>query len=477
MLAAYCVFGFHPMSGQEWRNLETSQIVENAQVMNLVVVDEKLLINIASTQFEDFEDDYLLYWDSVQFELGPIGFGQLDEDLTINCKQFIRSGDSLFIAGHMSNLIFEDERLIVGYDLINEVPFNMHAGNSNNLDDAVLYHDTLFAMGSFWGTPSGIQGEYELPQLAAWTDNEWHFVGGVLAGGGYIQGTVYDDKLVISGYINAIVQTDWSAQASPNVVYYQNGLWSAFPGNVLGDLIYVDVHPLTGDLYIAGGYISIDGELTSGMVYYDGDNWNKLFDTDPLVLGVAVHIFHFYRGQIYAFGSYSNGTEGVEDFRMMRYDGYNWHDGENFGESWSAIRDMHVYKDELYVCGLNMDTLNGEPLYPENIARFYIAPEDVQWGIPEDTPEIENPVSVLELFEYEMKLFPNPAETEVHLQLQVPFTGAIVVTDARGYQVSYEEVTSCESYTISRGGLSAGLYYLNLVKSGQIVSSERVVFE
>ncbi len=462
---------------QEWRDLNSNQILENYQIWQMCAIGDSLLVNVATSQFEVIDDDRMFWWDSTAFSLGPIGFGGEDSDASVTSRAIVQWGDSVFFAGIHSNLLFEDERLIVGYDLINEVPFNMHAGNSNNLDDAVLYHDTLFAMGSFWSTPSGIQGEYELPQLAAWTDNEWHFVGGVLAFGGPLHGVVYQDKLVIAGYAEAVVQTDWSAQASSNVVFYQNGVWDSFPGNITGIFNDLAVHPLTGDLYLCGGYMSIDGELTSGMIYYDGDYWHKLFNTDPLELGMVVRQFEFYRGQLYAYGTFGNGSQGNIDFRVMRYDGYAWHDGENFGDSPSYVNDMHVYKDELYVCGLNMDTLNGEPLYPENIARFYIAPEDVQWGIPEDTPEIENPVSVFELFEYEMKLFPNPAETEVHLKLKDPFTGAIVVTNSRGYQVSYEEVSSCRRHTISRGDLSAGMYYVNLVKSGQIVGFKRVVFE
>ncbi|MCB0759891.1 MAG: T9SS type A sorting domain-containing protein [Flavobacteriales bacterium] len=476
-----------PLSLQgQWTNVDSGQQLDIRQIPNMSVVDNKLLINAVLWDDEDnffsYELDggpceWFLYWDSVAFSnafTGLIGNGLYNPV----CREILHWNNSIFIAGDLGEMIFDNEEIIIGIDLETNEPFNLYAGNSNQGTDAVVYHDTLFVFGQLWHIPGlEIEGN-ELPQTAAWTpDGEWHFVGGVWVG--IPKAEVYDDKIVVVGFIEQVVQTDWTFSSGTSVVYYEDGVWSAFPGNIQGDVGNVFVDQEHNRLYCTGGYMWIDGELTSGMIMYDGNQWHKMFQDDPLTYGHIVTSVAFYRGQVYAFEYVGNGTAADGYRHIIRYDGYEWHHEARFGATSSnmisAVQDMVIYKDELYVAGSSMDSLNGEPLYPKNIAKLYVHPDSVQWGTPESIPDSGTGIGVLQQVNFDLKVFPNPNDAHFHLGVQHPFSGAVLVTDLNGIQLYYENVVGMRRHTIDLGDIAGGTYLVSLVDGGKILATEKVV--
>ena len=107
-------------------------------------------------------------------------------------------------------------------------------------------------------------------------------------------------------------------------------------------------------LYVAGFYKLIVGnESTYGIAKWNGNNWESLAfpvypDDFPLIQDVV-----WYKGKLYIGGGFQFAVGDGFILDIVDYDGQTWSAvGEGIkGFGWHGIKDMIVYKDELYVCG------------------------------------------------------------------------------------------------------------------------------
>ncbi|HLP95024.1 MAG TPA: T9SS type A sorting domain-containing protein [Saprospiraceae bacterium] len=109
-----------------------------------------------------------------------------------------------------------------------------------------------------------------------------------------------------------------------------------------------------GSLYVAGAFeLAIGTDTTYGIAKWDGTNWESLdfpvyLEDFPLAQDAV-----WFKEKLYLGGGFFFGVEGGFILDIASYDGQTWSAvGEGIkGFAWHGIKDMIVYKDELYVCG------------------------------------------------------------------------------------------------------------------------------
>ena len=101
-----------------------------------------------------------------------------------------------------------------------------------------------------------------------------------------------------------------------------NGQWTSIGVVGFGAIFNLDMS-LSGDLYVAGAFLSIDSVAnTEKIAYYDGVNWNSISNPAPnnSVMRVAVAL----NGDVYAVGLFTE-IGGVAALGVSRWDGATWH--------------------------------------------------------------------------------------------------------------------------------------------------------
>ncbi len=92
-----------------------------------------------------------------------------------------------------------------------------------------------------------------------------------------------------------------------------------------------------GKLYIGGEFNKVNGQVTGGLISYDGTNWDSL-PGNPL--GYPIHDITKFQGKIYA-----GGTNG-----LASWDGMKW-ECIDCGIGAKGVWALHVYQNQLLVGG------------------------------------------------------------------------------------------------------------------------------
>lgn len=130
------------------------------------------------------------------------------------------------------------------------------------------------------------------------------------------------------------------------------GLGLRSPGNdvgwALGSCIKDD------KLYLAGQFTTAGSDTCNSIGVWDGETWQSLgFPPDTLnSYPPALTSCIFYKNELYAAGNCYNNIGGYINRGIARFDGQKWKRvGEGLKGGYTDIRDMEVYKGDLYVCG------------------------------------------------------------------------------------------------------------------------------
>lgn len=201
----------------------------------------------------------------------------------------------------------------VGWDCANFNPFML----IEPTNEIIRYHDTVYVIGAFW----------------------------------YVNGTV----------MNGIAKWD-----GINWIKIGNGLLQQSGNNGIG----LGASIINDSLYVYGVFDSIAGVEAHGLAKYNGSHWSNVHDLPQFESYNAPNFIYgisFYDGELYVAGNiYSPTDSTIND--LIKWNGSQWVGVGHIQET-SAIYNMLVYKNELYISG-DFNLVGDPPKATHNVARF-----------------------------------------------------------------------------------------------------------
>lgn len=262
----------------------------------------------------------------------------------------------------MKKIIQPFEKLLIL--LIIACPINIHAQNNwsalgSGLDGTArcIFEDTLDHKLYIGGSFKTANGD-TVSGIAHWNGQEFNALGNGMRFSleGFSQQA--PPTTAIIRYDNKIFATGFFPIADFNIV---NGIavwdgvnWQPIGSGLssyLGSMgVGYGFHINNNELYLCGGFDSINGIEAHGLAKFDGLNWSAVHDF-PLVDNESnmVDAVAFYKDELYVGGNLDNASLGVNS--LMKWDGANWVAIPGIYGGMAAIIKMCVYKDELYVAG------------------------------------------------------------------------------------------------------------------------------
>lgn len=121
--------------------------------------------------------------------------------------------------------------------------------------------------------------------------------------------------------------------------------------NIVGSGITVGMDVVGSELYISGGYDTVNGFTTENLISYNGANWTMYF---PGLNGGGV-IMLGYNNLLYIGGGALRAGGDTNKDMLVTWDGANW---GGFGSTTRNIKDIAIYQGSLYAVG-NFDDVFG----------------------------------------------------------------------------------------------------------------------
>lgn len=365
--------------------------------------------------------------------------------------------EQLYIGGPIG---FEvDANSVAGYD--GQEWFELNGGGTgatSNVYDLEVFDNKLFACGNF-----GNMGGLDNAGIGAWNGSMWIDVGEIVGAGPPFCMEVFQGDLYVGGDHNQCSPPDI---ACPSIGRFDGEQWHDLNGGATGAVWAMTVDEENDLLYVGGWLTNVGGgeiDLES-VAAWDGQNWQQVADIgfNSNVKGMAM-----YRGQLYVVGGFWEFSDGTPINHIARFDGVNWQSVD--GGANSSCRALVVYKDELYVGG-SFTEIGG--IEANTLARYYLHPDSVTWGVPDTTINIlENTAGLKESF----TVFPNPSSGIFHLKFETGSDLPIVVTDMNGRQVFYDNSGWRESLELDLVNQPAGQYLVSKIQHGSLVGTTRII--
>ena len=201
-----------------------------------------------------------------------------------------------------------------------------------------LYHDTLYVAGTFqeMGNTPGTD------KIALWVNNQWVSSNIKIVDGSILKLEVINDKLYALGVFDSI-----AGIYSPGVAVYDGYSWSSLVDNNELEGSYLNAIALyKGELYLGGNTFNSIKDLLK----YDETN-RQFIKVGSGISGPLSDIWDLtvYKNQLYVIGnlSTSNGDPGNG---IAAWDGEEWHQLNN-GLHPGTVMSLAIYKDLLWVGG------------------------------------------------------------------------------------------------------------------------------
>lgn len=144
---------------------------------------------------------------------------------------------------------------------------------------------------------------------------------------------------------------------------YANGIakwdgedWSSVDESLNGDDgqgVAWGGHVYEDKLYVVGSFRTAGNDTCNSVAYWDGFQWHSLgFPAD--LSGETPNNYNciFYKNELYVSGNCYNNIGGNVNRDIARFNGNTWNQvGGGLKGGDSNVRDMIIYKNELYICG------------------------------------------------------------------------------------------------------------------------------
>jgi hypothetical protein len=141
-------------------------------------------------------------------------------------------------------------------------------------------------------------------------------------------------------------------------------------------------------------------------------------------------------------------------------------------------RQHHIYDMELtssgylVICGETIDNA----YYPQPTQQGFL----LKIGIPTDTTQLQSAQQAIGSDGFYMRLYPNPAQDYTIIDFSTALgeqeNYRIFISNAQGQVLRDIPVQSANSgYIVDVAGLAAGVYYVSVLRGGQVLRTEKLV--
>ncbi len=370
-----------------------------------------------------------------------------------------------------------------------------------NVKDVIRFQNDIYIAGAFYKC-----GGKDIFGIARWNGTQWDSVGTRMRffyEGNYSYPSV-DDMEVINnelyivgnftsiGNVNTIGVAKWNGQnwidlsqgindpypsnSYSSLMYYNNELYLAGIGyigllkrvgntwvkvgpGVKGDAWVNRLEVYQNNLYVAGYFQTPAGNIDNSLLYTNGTSY---FGTAGGVLPSNLFDLQEHRGELYACGQFDYaGFQPVG--RIAKWNGTQWYNTnlsilDPPNNPAGTLRALEVYNGKLIVAG-QMSQINSTQVW--GIASIDFGPA----GVGVSTINQNDAV----------KLFPNPAQTEVRIELENNAKlQEIRLFNALGQLVLQQNATNENTIDVSK--LAKGMYVVH-VQSVKGILREKLVVE
>ena len=220
--------------------------------------------------------------------------------------------------------------------------------NCNPIKTITRYNDEIYVG---WVNYT-IGGGIEVNGVARWDGVTWKSLNGGFNGPASVNGFMeLDGELYISGGLNVTIDSITSF----GIVKWNGAELSSlgFPGSF-------DNYPLPAtsvwyqdNLYVGGViFFDVPGGHVLDIVYNDGTSWQPVKDGIFGALWHGIKDMVVYKDELYVAGNFRK-IDGNAGNKIMKWDGINWFEvGGGICDHDGAVEDLLVYNDKLYVAGI-----------------------------------------------------------------------------------------------------------------------------
>jgi hypothetical protein len=218
-----------------------------------------------------------------------------------------------------------------------------------------LFYDStsniLYAGGNFWKLADN---NTSMIHISRWNGTAWDSLGAGLFGNVY-------SIVKYNGYIyaggNFAIINNVGTFLTANIAYWDGTYWQRPPGGVYANNVVWSLSVNGNDLYVGGGFDTINGMQAQGIVHYDGTLWHSYPILDP-VYPAFINAITIFNGELYAAGDFDGGA-GLRD--IVKFDGTNWVTvGGGLSGFSTFVSGMVVHQGELYIDG-DFHVSTGDP--------------------------------------------------------------------------------------------------------------------
>ncbi|MBA3647274.1 MAG: T9SS type A sorting domain-containing protein [Chitinophagales bacterium] len=291
----------------------------------------------------------------------------------------------------------------------------------------IMYHDTLFAGGDFFGGIKKYNGK------------KWEIVGGGVEGN-VDDFCIYKDKLIVGGAFAYIGDS-----LVNNIASWDGHQWDFFDGGVIykefDNLGQVEALTVYNDMVIAGGFFDQAGDNDANWVAaWDGQMWHTM----PGICGEVEDLQSNGEHGVYAGGWFGTSKKDTcNPNRVAYWDGSEWLD-VGFGVQ-DPVFSMGFFNRDLYV--------GGTFLKAGGVKANHVA--YLENGIATSAPLIkENKV---------LKIFPNPSKNYFSISSNTQQPAKLFITDTYGRTVkTFMLSPSSKPKVVDVSDFSTGIYLVTL---------------
>lgn len=178
--------------------------------------------------------------------------------------------------------------------------------------------------------------------IAGYNGSEWEVLDDSV--GGNFQTIIdYNQGFLVGGGTPYL-----GTQYIPHMAYFDGITWS-YPwifDNYVRKLLWVN-----GRLHALGSFNNIDGEpIQYAAVLTDNGVWESLIEPSSFNSTPHFYALEYYQGSYYISGNFTLAN-GIQDFARIE-EGQLVQVGEGLTGSWTAVGNLNVYENELYLSGL-----------------------------------------------------------------------------------------------------------------------------
>ena len=294
-----------------------------------------------------------------------------------------------------------------------------------------------------------------------WDGTGWNNIGGI---SGFIgaarTAALYNEGIYIGGDFTMADGTI----PSPNLAHWNGTEWIEVETGPSGTVLEIFPYPDHGYMYVGGLFSSAGGEFSPGIAKFDGVNTTPI---GPVGFNDSSNAICVYRDQIYAAGNFTQLSDGTEMSHISRFDGVHWQPLE--GGIGGNVFDLAVYQDQLYAVGA-IAWAGSEDFEIDGIARWFMHPDSVTWGVPDHIGDIE-------FNERHITLFPNPGKSQCIVINESLTDGLLAITTSNGKEVLREPTCGRRETELNISSLKSGVYLVHLIEQGTIRATQRLIVE